>query len=453
MQIMTNRKIHKISGLMAGVVILILSITGFFLDHYNWKFLHTITLKEVPSHLYKLNKGNFNSYLIDPNDKNHIITGGARGVYESFDAGKNFVQTLDEVVYAIKDNKEFLYIATANGIYKKEFKSTKWNKYLLDGKIIKSLNIYKDRLLAVEDKTNVIFVDLNTNLTLFDKEVIIPKELLTNDITLSRLVRDIHYGRGLFDGHISLLINDYAAIILIILGFSGFILWWLISNVKKNKRYKNSIKYFVKLHSNIFSIIAIIPIILLIISGIFLDHGKDLNKFMNTITIPNKFLPPVYKTLKSDIFGADFDGENFYIGNRFGIFRSSDLINFEFVSEGFAYKMIRKADVLYVSGMGSSNRILDNNTFNILENAPHMFKDVFLKDGNIQYLSSHNDDIKLPVLDNITLHTFLYSLHDGSFFASWWIWINDFASGLLLLLLITGLIRWYLRSILRKRIG
>ena len=119
---MTNRKIHKISGLIAGVVILILSITGFFLDHYNWKFLHTITLKEVPSHLYKLNKGNFNSYLIDPNDKNHIITGGARGVYESFDAGKNFVQTLDEVVYAIKDNKEFLYIATANGIYKKEFK-------------------------------------------------------------------------------------------------------------------------------------------------------------------------------------------------------------------------------------------------------------------------------------------------------------------------------------------
>ena len=449
---MTNRKIHKISGLIAGVVILILSITGFFLDHYSWKFLHTTTLKNVPSYLYKLNKGSFYVYLINPNDEKHIITGGARGIYESFDAGENFIQTLDEVVYSIKNSDGFLYVATANGIYKKEFKSTKWNKYLLDGKIIKSLNIYKDRLLAVEDKTNVIFVDLNTSQILFDKEVTIPKELLTNDITLSRLVRDIHYGRGLFDGHISLLINDYAAIILIILGFSGFILWWLIYNVKNSKRYKNSIKYFVKLHSNIFSIIAIIPIILLVISGIFLDHGKDLNKFMNEITISNKFLPPVYKTLKSDIFGADFDGENFYIGNRFGIFKSSDLINFEFVSEGFAYKMIRKGDVLYVSGMGSSNRILDNNSFKVLENAPHMFKDVFLKDGNIEYFSSHNNDVKLPVLDNITLHTLLYSLHDGSFFASWWIWVNDLASILLLVLLITGFIRWYLRSNLRKRI-
>ena len=449
---MTNRKIHKISGLIAGVVILILSITGFFLDHYSWKFLHTTTLKNVPSYLYKLNKGSFYVYLINPNDEKHIITGGARGIYESFDAGENFIQTLDEVVYSIKNSDGFLYVATANGIYKKEFKSIKWNKYLLDGKIIKSLNIYKDRLLAVEDKTNVIFVDLNTSQILFDKEVTIPKELLTNDITLSRLVRDIHYGRGLFDGHISLLINDYAAIILIILGFSGFILWWLIYNVKNSKRYKNSIKYFVKLHSNIFSIIAIIPIILLVISGIFLDHGKDLNKFMNEITISNKFLPPVYKTLKSDIFGADFDGKDFYIGNRFGIFKSSDLINFEFVSEGFAYKMIRKGDVLYVSGMGSSNRILDNNSFKVLENAPHMFKDVFLKDGNIEYFSSHNNDVKLPVLDNITLYTLLYSLHDGSFFASWWIWVNDLASILLLVLLITGFIRWYLRSNLRKRI-
>ena len=70
---MTNRKIHKISGLIAGVVILILSITGFFLDHYSWKFLHTTTLKNVPSYLYKLNKGSFYVYLINPNDEKHIM--------------------------------------------------------------------------------------------------------------------------------------------------------------------------------------------------------------------------------------------------------------------------------------------------------------------------------------------------------------------------------------------
>ena len=117
-----------------------------------------------------------------------------------------------------------MYVATGNGLYKKEFKSTIWNKYLLDGKIITSLNIYKDRLLAVEDKTKVILVDLNNDSILVNSGINIPKELLNSDITLSRFVRDLHYGRGLFDGDISLFINDFATIVLIILGFNGFIL-------------------------------------------------------------------------------------------------------------------------------------------------------------------------------------------------------------------------------------
>lgn len=446
-----NRKIHKISGLIAGVVILMLSITGLFLNHDNWKFLHNITIDTVPSELYKMNNSTFNTYWINPNDNNHIITGGMRGVFESFDGGKIFDKTLNEITYSIKHDDNFLYVATSNGIYKRAFKDTTWSKYLLDGKIISSLNIYKNRLIAVEDKTNVVLVDLNTNSILDSSEISISEELLKKDITLSRFIRDLHYGRGIFDGDISLLINDYAAIILIILGFSGFILWWFIKNIKNNSKYKNSIKTIVKLHSNIFSIIAIIPIMILIITGIFLDHGKDLNKFMRESIIPNSFLPPVYRTLKSDIWGADFNGTNFYIANRYGVFKSSDLKNFDLVSEGFAYKMIRENDNLYISGMGSPNRILTNDNLNILQNSPHMFKDVFFENGNIKYLA-HKNEIKLPIFENITLYTLLFSLHDGSFFASWWIWVNDMASILLLILLVTGLVRWYLRSDLRKRI-
>lgn len=449
---MTNRKIHKISGLIAGVVILILSITGLFLNHDNWKFLHNTTFETVPSNIYTLNDRNITSYLINPNNKKHIIIGSMRGIFESFDDGNTFTKTLDEITYSIKNHDNSVYLATANGIYKKELNDLIWQKYLLDGKIITSLNIFKDKLLAVEDKTNIVLIDLNTNTKLSTNDLNIPKDLLNMDITLSRFVRDLHYGRGLFDGDISLLINDFAAITLTILGFSGFILWWLITNIKKSYRYKNSIKYFVKIHSNIFSILAIFPIIILLVTGIFLDHGKDLNKFMKETIISNEYLPPVYKTLKSDIWGADFDGESFYIGNRYGVFKTIDFKKFELVSKGFAYKMIRNDDILYVSGMGSSNRILVNGNWDILKNTPHMFKDVFLIDGNIKYLSNHKSDLKLPVFENITLYTLLYSLHDGSFFVSWWIWVNDFASVLLLLLLITGFVRWYLRSNLRKRI-
>jgi len=36
----------------------------------------------------------------------------------------------------------------------------------------------------------------------------------------------------------------------------------------------------------------------------------------------------------------------------------------------------------------------------------------------------------------------MLTLHDGTFFAEWWIWVNDLASILLILLLVTGVIRW-----------
>ena len=43
-----------------------------------------------------------------------------RGVFESFDGGKTFDKTLNEITYSIKHEDNFLYVATSNGIYKKE---------------------------------------------------------------------------------------------------------------------------------------------------------------------------------------------------------------------------------------------------------------------------------------------------------------------------------------------
>ena len=68
--------------------------------------------------------------------------------------------------------------------------------------------------------------------------------------------------------------------------------------------------------------------------------------------------------------------------------------------------MIRDEN-LYISGMGSPNRILTNDNFNILENSPHMFKDVFLENGNIKYLG-HKNELKLPIFENVTLYTFYF---------------------------------------------
>lgn len=451
---MSNRKIHKLSGLIAGIVIFILFFTGLFLNHDNWKFLHNITFEMVPSNIYKYNSKNLNSFWINPSNSNHINIASQRGVFESFDNGKTYKKNLDEITSSIKSHKTFLYASTSRGLYKKEIGSTLWKIYLLEGKVVSSINIYKDKLLAVIDKSEIVLIDLNENTKILSSVINIEEENLNKDIKLSRFVRDLHYGRGLFDGNFSLYINDYASIICTLLFISSLFLWWFIKNVKNNHEHAKKIKIFVKIHSNIFVIVCIIPVLILIITGIFLDHGKGLRSVMNNTTISSTFLPPVYKTLRHDIWGADFDGGYFYIGNRYGVYKSKELKSFSLVSSGFAYKMIRDNETLYVSGMGSANRILKDKKWEFLKNAPHMFKDVFIKDSKVQYFSSHgNKGINLPKFEDVSLYTLFLSLHDGSYFASWWVWINDIASIFLLILFVTGIIRWYLRSHLRKKIN
>jgi len=44
-------KLHKLLGISAGVILLILSVSGFFLNHNKWSFLYTTTFSNVPSHI------------------------------------------------------------------------------------------------------------------------------------------------------------------------------------------------------------------------------------------------------------------------------------------------------------------------------------------------------------------------------------------------------------------
>ena len=45
--------------------------------------------------------------------------------------------------------------------------------------------------------------------------------------------------------------------------------------------------------------------------------------------VPNAILPPVYSSLKHDILSVDFDGTSYRIGNRYGVYKSKDLKNWE----------------------------------------------------------------------------------------------------------------------------
>ena len=99
---------------------------------------------------------------------------------------------------------------------------------------------------------------------------------------------------------------------------------------------------------------------------------------------------------------------------------------------------------LYVSGMGAPNRLCDKDgNWHILRNTPHMFKDVNLVENKPVYFNCGKPDMPLPELQTTTLYTILLTLHDGKFFAPWWVYVNDGASLFLFILFISGIIRWY----------
>ena len=441
-------KLHKISGISAGLVLFVLSVSGFFLDHDKWDFLYSTTFGSVPTHLLKEERKLVTSYYQDRDNPSHIIVGSYRGAFEIEDAKKQFKKITSLQVLSIIPYNNKIYLATSNGIY---LYDQQLKLIALNGKYITAMSIVKDTIVAVVDKKELYVIDAQTLKILKKTDVEIQSSLLQEDISLSRFVRDLHYARGMFDGDLSLILNDYGAIVLIFLAISGYLIWFLI----KTKKSPKTVHKLTKFHANFFVILAIFPLTVLSVTGIFLDHASTLSKFMRSITLSHTILPPVYHTLKNDIWSVDYDGQFYRIGNRYGIYKSADLKEWSLENRGFAYKMIRKEDTLYISGMGSHNRMLKDGKYSVLKNTPHMFRDVVMHYGVASYFSvSNQHEYRVPHFDTVTLYTLLLTLHDGSFFSSWWIWINDIGATLLLVLCITGTVRWVKKKKrMRKRGG
>lgn len=434
-------KLHKLGAHSAVFVLLILSVSGFFLNHKGWDFLYSTTFEWVPKSVVEHDDTLVTGYWVDPFNVNHVIVVGKRGISESEDQGKSFQSRLLIPCNALKVYEGVLYAATHEGIYRQD-KQGQWSLLALPSQHINALSVYANRIVASVEQSEIVVMDLEGNVVERTWPRIQTSEL-EHDITLARLIRDIHYGRGLFDGIWSLIINDFGTIMLGFLLLSGMVMSVLIYQTRKKIANRGqSIRVLLKLHATSISVLAGIPLILLALSGILLDHSKLFTPFLKLVKISSAYQPPVYHQLSEDIWSVDYDGQVYRLGNRHGIYQSHDLKEWHFENNGFAYKMIRNDETLYISGMGAPNRILENNVWNTLEHSPHMFKDVSVVNEKVVYLKGHKNTLPLPNFSDATLYSVLFTLHDGSFFGEWWAYVNDIAAVILIFLLVSGTILW-----------
>ncbi len=440
---LSSFKLHKFAGLTAGTVLFILAISGFVLDHDYWRVFYSLRFEiDSPLILQKEQRLITSKIVL----KNHTIVGSMRGVYES--QGKtNYIETLDLPTMALFSHHKNIYAATTEGIYLKHM--GKWQLFALEGEVVTALSGNEEKLVAVIDKKELVTVDYNGKVLQRNSVAIDKEQLSHSNVTLSRFLRDLHYGRGIFDEGLSLLLNDYAAFVLSFLALSGYVIWFLIWK----KRAIKWTRFLIRAHANSFVIVASFILIVLGISGIYLDHASFFGKFSKKVYIPHTFLPPIYHSLKEDVWSVALFDNNYYIGNRVGVYRSKNMKNWELVSSGFGYSLGYVNEHLFIGGMGAPNRVCDTKECKTIFDAPHMFKQVYMQNDKIHYLAPHTKSDSLPHFQNITLYTLMLSLHDGSFFASWWIWINDVASLLLFVLIGTGSYRWWKKRAVRVKKG
>jgi len=443
--------LHKITGLAFGAVLFLLGFTGFFLDHDNFDVLWDVSVSDsfLPDSIVEKKQKAFNAYKIDANNPKHILAGSRMGLFVSFDGGNHFKKSLFQQVLAIEpdrkgyqENFQIIYAATVNGIYLSTDGGKKWKNIALKNQVVESFSLYDGYIYAVVDKRDVYKVDLKTletrQLNLKD----ISAKVLPKQVRLSRLVRDLHYGRGLFNGDISLYINDFLAFLMVFLAISGFVIYFSIRKIRAkktvNRRY---FKLWIKMHSNSIILFSFIPMLFIFfITGVFLDHTDLFRNTLKQTIFDTRYLPPVYKSLSTDIWGFDYDGKTYRIGNRLGVFGSEDLQNWHLESKGFAYRIKRAGSQLLVSGMGSPNRVLSDKGWVLLKNTPHMPRDVYQLGGKTEFYNPKN--ARLPQLASTPLYYIMLGLHDGKLLYGQWVFINDAAVAAGIILLFTGFIKW-----------
>jgi len=450
-KIRTAFTIHKQAGLITGFVLGLLAFTGFFLDHENFNFLWSITVADefVPQSMVDKKGRGYEVYKVDPSDPVRIFAGGRRGLFLSGNAGADYSLVLDKQVFALEpertgdlENYKNLFAATADGIYTSTDAGLHWILLGLKGKAVESFSVHDQVVHAVVDKRDICRLGMDGAVEKLDVGPVSEYQL-PDKVSLSRLVRDLHYGRGLFSGDSSILINDFASIALLFLSIGGYVIYYYIRKIKqRSKVSRGKFKLWVSTHSNGWMLLCFIPLSWLLITGVLLDHSQAFRSFMSGTIMNTAYLPPVYRDLSTDIWGMDFDGSHYRIGNRLGVFESTNLHDWVLETEGFAWRLKRTGKNLYTSGMGTPNSMLTESGWEKLPGTPHMPRDFFLDNGEVKYFTWQSADIKLPVLATTSLYHILLGLHDGELLWGQWVWINDISVIGAVLLLVTGYSKW-----------
>lgn len=490
----TLHRIHKWLGLFAALWLTVLGITGLLLDHrdtWAWLWQSGLNPTVLPENIReRARSAPFKIYQVNPQLDDCHITGGQHGTWGSRDGGKiwnrtDFIgRTEQPQLYAAqfigKEPDAVLWLATDSGMWRSDDCGLTAARSVLNGQRVTDLALGSEasELIGVVNRSQLFRFDAIDGHVVFIDPVAPDQKQLPDSITLSRFVRDLHYGRGVFTAPFSLWWSDAAGVAMFLIPLSGVLFFFLPKYWRKKKRQgitvgrqhkKQTIRWLFRLHAPLLGLVTFIPIVYLSITGIFLDHNDALIGWMKQTTISRPWQPPVYtlRSLDQEIYSVTAypdQAQHLSIGTRLGMFTSKDngetWIRERF-PEGrswFVWSLTRSDAGLFLGGMGGPNLYREDHTsaWRVVSGAGHMPSDaVWLDDqtwlilnrdglrkgtigGSFERVSPHFPDLKY-----VPWYYIVDGLHSGVLIHKQWKWVNDLFAILAIILVVTGLMRWW----------
>ncbi|MDD5559245.1 PepSY domain-containing protein [Candidatus Methylomirabilis sp.] len=494
----TLLKLHKWAGLISAVWLCVLGATGFLLDHKEWRWIWFSTVPErlMPGSVRSLSRTVIQIFQVNPNRPMHQVAAGSRGLWVTEDGAKSWQRTQlvgDKdghlQVFAVEPDPERgwdrLWIGTDNGIWVSADGGKTVVKAGMEAQRITALSAGASHgeLYGVTDRSRVFqLLTGRPDDPLWLRLETPPNDALPHQMSLRRLIIDLHVGRGLFAEGLSLLLNDLAGLGLCALALSGVCYWGFPKYWRHRRRHggqihvetkRTTLIWLFRFHSPLIGLYAALPLLYLVITGIFFGHSKELGEWLRRVQVPSIFYPPVYHLNVWDgwieaVIGYPGQPEKLSIGTRVGLFTSEDggrTWSAEHAGAeriAAARRLRRFGDSLYIGGwMGINNYMKPQDGagwLTLSDKHAHMTSDITrLEDGQIGWLHHGKTvvmtdrsgqvrgqiELTQPVEDGVPWYYVLRQLHDGLIFWQHWKWLNDLFAVLAITLVVTGLIRWW----------
>ena len=487
----TAHRIHRWAGLISALWLAVLGVTGFFLDHREWRWMwqNGISVSFLPSQIVEKSHNGVLRLYQNVNKEHHLV-GGNTGLWwkhgeqqwqaTRFEGDTPQVKTLTHISESSwwLETDQGWWLATDNGVWLSTDNGKTAGQFALANQLVTSLvQSDVDKIWGIVDRSRVFKLDIATRQVEWIALAGLSEALLPESIDLSRLVHDVHFGRGIFSAPWSLLLSDLSAIALFVLPVTGFMYWWLPRLWRRKRKQglcvNKEIKqrwaiWLYRFHAPVVGLVCVLPIVYLSITGIFLDHSSGLRNLMKQTRLHQSILPPVYNLPNWDnqIYSLLLEKGNtkhFSLGTRLGLFSTDDSgqswqrESLQGKASSFIWTSRQFKEQQFIGGMGGPNyfRKSKNNQWVKLPHGAHMPTDVTLTESGQSLWKTQkglklfdengytDHKIILPKQNYVPWYYIFDGLHSGLLIHEQWKWLNDFFAIMAMFLVITGLIRWW----------